>query len=542
MDKKPVSKVVDKDKEKKLEILEIYAELVREGSLFPTRADMFSKGITRDAIRHYFINMSRLRHEAKNEFPDDFHGVLSVEDYTSDDYLSKLEKLVSSKKRFIITTAVSGQEVHQGFLDSIDGYCEKNDAELLLIPCHDPAHNLDNEIEWHMDDPLVDYYWIFSKLALNSNIHISDIMVTAKQINPTTGLGRFVQGQGSAVFGSPKQSLEFVSVSKIKYPHALMSTGAITLPNYKTSKGNSLRTAWIADHDHKVGAIIVEIQNDKIYHFRQIQADEKGGFCDLGKYYLKNTVKKVKSKLVIGDYHAGQHSESAEKAWLEVQKIANVDEVILHDLHNGLSTNHHDANKMVTQARRAAKGQLDAKKELGITGSVLNLWTSIVDKVTVTKSNHDEFLERWLDEARFAKDPYNFQVGCKLADAMCDSKDPLVVGLELYGNLKYPNKINWLKRDQDYRIFGIEAGAHGDVGPNGSKGSKASLERAYGRATIAHSHTAGILREIFQVGTTSLFDLEYNRGASSWMHCSCLHYENGQRQLINSINGEWHLK
>jgi hypothetical protein len=528
--------------EKKLEILESYVELVRAGSLFPTRADMLGKGITRDVIRHHFINMARLRAAAKDEFPDDFRGVLDIERYTSKSYLAKLDRTIAHYKRFVITTSVSGQRVHQGFLDSIQNYCKIKDAALLLIPCHDPAHNLDNEIEWHMDDALIDYGWVFSRLDMNSNVHVSDIRVTAKQINPTTGLGRFVQGQGSAIFGSPKQSLEFIPVSNIKYPHALMSTGAITLPNYKTTRGNSLRTAWVADHDHKIGAIIVEVQDDKLYHFRQIQSDENGGFCDLGRYYFDDTVTDVTSTLVIGDYHAGQHSETAQQAWIELASVANVTEVIMHDLHNGLSTNHHDAHKMVTQARRAAKGQLDAKRELGITGSVLNLWTSLVHKVTVTKSNHDEFLERWLDEARFAKDPYNFQLGCVLAAAMVDGKDPLIVGLDLYGNLKNPEKINWLKRDQDYRVFGIENGAHGDKGPNGAKGSKASLERAYGSATIAHSHTAGILREVFQVGTTSLFDLEYNSGPSSWMHCSCLEYWNGQRQLINSINGEWHLK
>lgn len=540
-DKKTKNNTLDtKKEEKKNEILDAYVELVKSGTLFPTRANMLEQGITRDNIRQHFVNISRLRTAAKDRFPEAFKGVLDVEEYTSQTYLTKLNKIASKNKKFVVSTAVSGQKVHPGFLESIENYCEKNNATLLLIPCHDPAHNLDNEIEWHVDDRLVDFNWVFSKLELNSNVHISDIRVTAKQINPTTGLGRFVQGQGSAIFGSPKQSLEFIPVSNVKYPHALMSTGAITLPNYKTSRGNSLRTAWVADHDHKIGAIILEIQDDKLYHFRQIQSDKDGGFCDLGRYYLKKSIKKVKSKLVIGDYHSGQHSESAQQAWLEVCKVANVDEVILHDLHNGLSTNHHDAHKIVTQARRAAKGQLDAKKELSITGSVLNLWTSTVDKVTVTKSNHDEFLERWLDETRFAKDPYNFQLGCKLADAMVDGKDPLIVGLELYGNLKHPKKINWLKRDQDYRVFGIENGAHGDIGPNGAKGTKASLEKSYGKATIAHSHTAGILREIFQVGTTSWFNLEYNRGPSSWMHCSCLEYENGQRQLINSINGEWH--
>lgn len=533
---------LNESEQKKLEIIKAYVAMVGDNNLFPTYSDFLERGITRNQIRHHHGNISTLRSAAKEAFPLNFSGVLDVAEFTSLEYKARLNKIVKKYKRFVISTAVNGQQVHEGFLKSLEGYCDKNNAALLLIPSHDPAHNLDNQIEWHFDDALLDYSFVFDNLQFNSNIHISEVRVNAKQINPATGLGRFAQSEGSAIFGSPKQSLEIIPVSNIKYPHALMSTGACTLPNYNSTLGNSQRTAFIAQHDHKIGAIILEIENDKMYHFRQIQSDDEGGFCDLGKYYFGSKVKKISSKLAIGDYHAGDHAIEAENAWKEVCKIANVDEVILHDLHNGLSTNHHDQHKMVTQARRAVKGELNAIRELGLTGAVLNLWTGLVEKVTVTKSNHDEFLERWLDEARFSKDPYNFQVGCKLADKMVDGEDPLVVGVTLYGNLKKPKKINWLKRDQDYRIAGIECGAHGDIAGNGTKGSKMNIEKSFNKAVIGHSHTPGILREVFQIGTTSRLRLDYTKGPSSWLHCSCLIYPNGQRQLIIAIEGSWRLK
>ena len=535
------NKPVD-ESNRKTEIAEAYVGLVRRDNFFPSRADLLQLGITRDHIRSHFGNISKLRMAVKEMFPQDFDGVLDIDHLASEENLIRLQKKIKKHKRLVITTAVNGQPVHEAFLNSIAGYCKRNDALLLVIPCHDPAHNLDNEIEWHMDGTISDCEFVFEKLTLNSNIHISSVRVTAKQMKPTTQMDRFVQAEGSMILGSPKQSLEYVPVSNVKFPHALMSTGAVTLPNYTSTRGNSLRTAFIAEHDHIVGGVILEIQDDKIYHFRQIQADEDGSFADLGLLYSGKKVSRIQTKIVLGDYHAGEHDQSAEGAWLELQALTKADEIIVHDLHNGISSNHHDEGKIVTLARRAGAGKLDVVKELEITGSVLNRWTALGVKVTVVRSNHDEFLHRWVERAAFAKDPLNFKIGCQLAAKWVDGTDPLIYGIELHGKLKNPKLVNWLDRDQDYRIAGIECGAHGDLGANGSRGSRANLERSYGRAVIAHSHSAGILRGIFQVGTTSLLKLDYNRGPSSWIHCSCLLYANGQRQLINSIEGNWHLK
>lgn len=537
-----LSKKEEEKAKAKAEIIETYASLVLDGNFFPSRSDLLQQGISRDKIRHHFGTMSKLRSMCHAEHPEAFKGVLDVDYLASHDNILRLQKKLKKYKRVFVTTAVNGQPVNEKAFDSISNFCEKQKALLLLIPCHDPAHNLDNEIEWHMDELLVDHEWVFDKLVLNSNIHVSSVRVTAKQMKPSTQMDRFTQSDGSMILGSPKQSLEYVPVSNVKFPHALMSTGALTLPNYASTRGNSLRTAFIAEHDHVMGGLIIEIQDDKIYHFRQVQFAKDGSFADLGTLYSGKKTSRIIPKIIIGDYHAGDHDLPTERAWLELADFTQADEVIMHDLHNGLSTNHHDENKMVTLARRAREGRLDLIKELGITGSVLNLWTGKVAKVTVAKSNHDEFLHRWIDNAKFSKDPYNFQAGCRLADKAVDGIDPLVYGIELYGNLNRPERVNWLDRDQDYRIAGIECGAHGDLGGNGSRGSRANLERSYGKAVIGHSHSPGILRGIFQVGTTSLLKLDYNRGPSSWLHCSCLLYPNGQRQLINAIEGQWRLK
>lgn len=537
-------KKTKQDNETRIAMIDTYSYLVANVSKFPTRKDLLDSGITRDKVRHHFINVAGLRKAAKEANPDIFAGVVYEEDLTTEKALKVLQKEVSKYKRFIITSAVNGQSVHPGFWETLQNYSEKHNAKILIRPCQDPAHNLDNDLEWHFDDALAESRFVFSELRFNSNIHMSSISVNAKQINPETGLARFVQKKGSTILGSPKQSLEYTPVSNVKYPHAVMTTGAVTLPNYKTSRSNSLRSAFIAHHDHVIGAIILEIEDDKLYHFRQIQSDEDGGFCDLGKYYYGNTVKKVTPKLVMGDYHAGQHDDTAVNAWIEAIDLMGIDEVFFHDVFNGRSINHHEETNIILRAKLSAKNSVSLKNELNVTGDQIDRVTSrkSVKKAVIIKSNHDEFLIRWLQEGKFKYDPVNFQVGCKLADLTVDGKDPLIEGLKMYSSFKTRDKVKFLSRDEDYKIAGIELGAHGDKGPNGSRGSKQSLERAYGACVIGHSHTPGILRGVYQVGTTSLFDLDYNVGASSWMHCSCLVYENGQRQLINSIDGKWRLK
>lgn len=532
----------NKDTVVKDAIIAVYLNIIENKvNMFPTRVDLLNAGISRDQIRHHFGNLLGLRKAAKEANPELFSGVVNPNDPSLN--TESLSKKIKKFKRFFITTAVNGQWVHEGFLKSINKFCKDQKALLLLLPSHDPAHNLDNEVEWHFDDKIADYDVVFDKLEFNSNVHISSIRVTAKQVSPTVGLSRFIQGEGSAIFGSPKQSLEYIPVSNVKYPHALISTGAITSPNYSSTRGNSLRSAFIAHHDHIIGGIIVEVQDDKIYHFRQVQAAEDGSFCDLGKQYSAEKITKVApTAFVLGDYHAGQHDPSAVKAWEEVAKVTGAKTVVLHDMFNGQSINHHEQHNIIKRAQHSKENKLSLKRELEVTGEEFNRMLKAFKEVVVVKSNHDEFLIRWLQEAKFRDDPVNFQIGCDLANATVDGIDPLIAGIVKYGKVRDFARITWLNRDEDYKIAGIELGAHGDKGPNGSRGSKANLEKAYGKAVIGHSHTPGILRGIWQVGTTSLFDLDYNVGASSWLHCSCLVYENGQRQLINSIEGDWRLK
>jgi hypothetical protein len=324
-------------------------------------------------------------------------------------------------------------------------------------------------------------------------------------------------------------------------PHAVMTTGACTIADYATTRYMSERTAVIATHDHVLGGIIVEIESDKIYHFRQVQAEKTGSFVDLGNYYQNGKASKINAKaFVLGDYHAGEEDKTAEKAWLEVADEIGVETIVFHDLFNGNSISHHEIKNKLLRAKRADENKTRLDEEIKKAADVLNLWSTKAKRLVITKSNHDEFLDRYLDEGRFMEDPQNLSLALELAKRVVEGHDPLKYAIEKFG-LKKPDQVRWLKRDEDFKIARIELGAHGDKGSNGSKGSLRAMENAYGNSVSGHSHTPEILRGAWQVGTTSLLKLDYNKGPSSWMHCSCIVYANGGRQLINSINGRWRL-
>lgn len=525
------------DKVSKLAI-DTYLEILKSKKMCPTNSDMAAKGFSPDTIRRRFGHINKLKDLVKKLQPAAFKDVIDESLFTPK-ALVKLQSEASKYKKFVITTAVVGCAVDTNFLKSIDSYCELNDALLLILIAADPAADSD----FNLDPRLKDRYIVVSDIALNQNLFVSTIKLSAKQIDPVTGLGRIGQRSGSFVYASPKQRLKVVATSNTKPPIALMTTGAITKPQYGTQRYMSERTAYIADHDHVLGAIVVELEDDRHFHFRQIQADRSGGFVDLGTFYEGEDTYDMKPKaLVMGDYHSGETDKNAERCWLEILEEVGADYAIFHDIFNGLSISHHDKDRQLTLAQRSLADKLNLRKEVSHVALDLNKFTPLVKQAIIVKSNHDEFLKRYLEDGRYVKDPQNHGYSLDIAKAMLDGNDPLAYAVHATKLLKEPNKLRWLSRDEDFKIAKIECGAHGDKGPNGARGaSLRSMEEAYGNSVSGHSHTPEILRTAWRVGTSSLLKLDYNEGPSSWMHTSCLVYPNGMRQLINVIAGKWRL-
>lgn len=513
-------------------IIQKYADLYKKDKNV-TLEQMSKAGVGEKPIRRVFGSFSGLKDAIRGLKPEIFNDIS----------LDKLKDLFSPSElkqynKFIVTTAITGCDVDPNFYASIKKYCTLNKAKLLILTASDPVA----KVEPTIDKVLSKEYVVFQDTRLNSNLYLSTIKLSAKQMDPITNLERLGQRSTSFIYASPKQRMKTVPIGNEKLPHILYSTGAITKPNYKTDKYLSQRTATIAEDDHLIGALVVEIENKEVFHVRQIQADKDGFFIDFGyKYTPKGKSKIAAEAIVFGDWHSGETDPAVINCYKAICKELSPKMGVIHDLFSGICINHHELNNIILRARRAEKEQLSLKQELINVGKDLTLLQKMVKKLVIVKSNHDEFLNRYLEEGWYTKDPINHRLCLQIALKMLDGLDPLKEGIEIVNGKKY-NNIKWLKRNEDYKIAKVQLGQHGDAGSNGAKGSVKSMENSYGSCITGHKHSPEILRNVYVVGTSTHLKLEYNqKGSSSWVQSFVVLYGNGNRQLINIINGKYKI-
>ena len=495
-----------------------------------------------------YKNVSQVRIEAlKNHSQLMESLVFNDESLSNEEYALKRDEAIRTHTRFVISTAVNTKPANIEFLNALKNYADRRNAVLLWLPSHD-VKNAKKTFEWEFDPALKCGYVITSDTVLNNNLMISGITTSAKQRNPLTGVSRFTsQYEKSIVFPGCKQMQENIATQKDFTPHMATTPGAVTVPDYSCEQLIAGRTNYIAERDHQAGAVIVEIENDRRFHLRLIQATDDGSFTDLGTcYHADGTTSKSRDAvLVCGDSHAGNHNIELFKTVLDLLRDSSfVTTMVLHDLCNSSAVSHHEANDIITRVLRVKDGTDLIENEVTEMVKYLNNCTELSGMdVVVVNSNHDRHIDRYIKEARFAKDTRNLECALELASAMIKNPN-LASSLQYLAEnkssvkLNKPHRIKWLKLDESYKRYGVELGVHGDLGVNGSRGSMLSYEKALYNAVVAHSHSAAVLKKIFRVGTLSNKDMGYNHGLSSWTHTCCLVYEDGTKQLINFIPNE----
>lgn len=518
----------------KEELVKEYLRLATHKKNYPSLEDMENAGITRAMIRVHYTSLQQLKEDIVNsgELAD---IILDIETLGSS-YIKDCLKRMRKYKRFVITSAVTNSKVNKDYLDNIKTYCKYEDACLIIIPSIMKAGGAKYTIDPVLKDELI----VFYDLSLNDNIKILGIANNAKTTEPTTGLPRLGKRNGSIIVGSPKQNLKIVPTGINKLPHALMSTGAITNPQYSRTSILKSKTDVLADNDHVLGALIVELDDNDMFHFRQTQSDSTNRFTDLGYYYKDGKkIKVAPAGLVLGDLHSGEICEETLSGIFKLTDAIDIPEYIIHDGVSLNSVSHHLVGKNVTLAKMAQGGRLSLEEELMEYSEDLKRLKDHVDRVTIVASNHDAFLTTFLQEGRYVTQPHNHKLALLLASAMLEDKNPL----EYFAHSlhKVPKKgFTWLNEDESYYLADVLVSMHGHRGPNGKRGlSPKGGQEAFGNCITGHSHTPAIVGTSMVVGTTSKLQLDYNKGASSWLNTSAIVYNNGVKQLINFFNGEY---
>ena len=463
----------------------------------------------------------------------------------TEEYREALNDEIKKYKKFVITTVVMGKEVNKPFADSLRNYAKRNDALLIALPCEDVvSRGKKTSKTLEISPELSDFRVVFKDTYINNNLCLCAIKVSAKQINPLTGLDRLtVQRQASIIVASPKVFLKYVPNMHYDIPPALMTTGAVTINNYDTDRYMSKRTSALAEGDHAYGAIIVEVEDEHIFHFRHVRASSYNSITDMGIDYLPDgSVQPMDNTvMVMGDSHTGYHDKELHVSVMEAALKSGVNTIFLHDIFNATSVTHHDKGKGITRAIKAKENKLDLKLECTAIRNYLNNIILHGMDAYIVSSNHDHMLLRWLEEGGYINDPLNYEMGVSLAAAAIKGHDPLKYAIENEIGYK-EERVHWLKEDESCKVYGVECSNHGSAGANGSKGSLQIFEKGLGNCVVAHTHSAAIIRDAYCVGTVGVMDQGYNRGLSSWTRTCCLIYKNGTKQLINFIpdkNGDY---
>jgi hypothetical protein len=462
-------------------------------------------------------------------------------------------------KRFILTAAQDDTPVHEGFWRNLLAYAQVIGAEIRVGGfTYQKGLFEDHATRTAAFAEAVRPYLFHDNNECGPLLFAAKMNTLPTAVRPLSGLDSYTRGAWG-VF--PHAKIQLVSVPSLpgRHPVMLMTTGACTVPNYVEKKAGLK-----AEFHHQIGATIVEVDDQDRLFCRQISATDDGAFQDLDAVVRAGRVTRGHriEAITWGDIHREKIDPVVARAgWgfdVESEQIVSVDNMLdilrprhqfFHDLLDFQGRNshrrgdHHFLFQMLYGGTDRVEDANQASARF-LRRTARDWCTSVV-----VASNHHDQLPRWLREADPRQDPLNLRFWCQANDAIYAAIEAGDTEFDVFRwalarhDLAGLEDIVFVPRNGSYLICqaqgGIEGALHGDEGPNGARGSAASLNKVATRMNIAHAHSSCILDGTYQAGLCGLMDQGYNSGPSSWSHTQILTYPNGRRSLITFIDGKW---
>lgn len=430
-------------------------------------------------------------------------------------------------KKYVVTSYIPAAKTDKKALDTLQFLADDIGAELKIFP--NKANYMEEQEELpDLFTPEEGGYY------LNNNLYISDILINHNLVDPISGLESISSEKGSLIVPSPTQRFKSVARSLKHHsgPRGIWCTGSISEPYYKDTKSGLRKKGY-----HKLGALLVEIKNNEIFSIRQLTYSN-GSICDLNKQYTSNgVINTIRPSVSLGDLHPPFTSRFVLNETMKLLKTLNVKSIVFHDSFDAASISHHVEGKHLTKA--LISDELPSlHEEIILTSMTMNQVMLLAPKdmeVYVAKSNHDEHLDRYLDEFRFKTDYTNLlyaldlikqKVRFKQGDSPWDSLEYALKRVNL------DERVKFLERDDKLDIHGFECSNHGDYGPNGSRGSATNQGLSFtgGMTITGHAHTPeiGVYGNSVN-GTMTKLTLPYTNdsGTSGWINTHTIIYPNG---------------
>lgn len=461
--------------------------------------------------------------------------------------------------RFVFTSAQNNTFVHEDFLASLLNFCQHRGAQLVVSKFTYNKSGFQNLTKDSGDDEM----WYDPRLEeffVNTSMEVAPDLVWCGELDiiptavlPLSGFDNYTR-HASAIIPHAKMQMNSVPTMKDAATKFLYTTGAVTQRNYIERK-----TGQKAAFHHVFGALYVEIDSDGEWFARQIIADTDGCFYDLTDYITPLGVASGTSVLAInwGDVHVEEQDSNVQAGCFTLGygmlDILRPQHQFVHDLSDFRARNHHNIKDPYFLAEQFHNGINIVENGIGMAYQFLKKVSRPWCQTVVVESNHDQALQRWLADPFGRMDAANAYYWHELNSYIhkqirTGQQYHVFEHAVLRASVNRggrPVNLQFLKEDESYEIAasasgqGIECGMHGHRGPNGRRGSPASLRGIGRRCNLGHTHSASIIDGIYTAGVSAKLDLGYNKGPSSWSHSHIVTYPNGKRTIVTMRGKKW---
>ena len=368
-------------------------------------------------------------------------------------------------------------------------------------------------------------------------------------IRPLSGFESYT-GRKSGIFPHVKVAMDSVASMATEATKFNYTTGALTQRNYIQKKAG-----FKGEFHHCYGALLVEVDSSGAWWCRHLTADNAGTIYDLDLRVKNGVVEKGQfiDTIVWGDVHVAiADKENWDVCWGKGGMLDTLKpkRQIIHDILDMRARSHHEVKDPVKRFKRYWQDTESVEEECravtkALQGELERDWCS----THVVDSNHHRHLGRWLAEQDGRFDPINARFWISMWDSVYECvqfaphAEPNYLALAL-SKTGYYGRAHILSKDESLVVCpdaegGIELGLHGDIGPNGSRGSPQAYARMGRKMVVAHSHKAGITDGVYVVGTSTDLHPDYCWGPGAWSHTHCVIYENGKRALVTVWKGRY---
>ena len=378
--------------DKKQLIISTFIKLTKKNKKTPGKPLLLEHGINRTAIRDYVGNLEKLKALAKKVDPKLFEELEKpkkkheLHDFTKETLGLIIKENDFKDGTFFVTAAsptseldwdkndrikaANGQDVlgHNLFTSgfkAVQTFLKAEKSELIILPMRAHVKALHSQ-PTHYDPDLKPFLQNFAtEFTFNKHLKAIEAHINPQQGNPLTGLKRLrihkyehhsdpvpgaemKRNRTSLIVAHSKQMMDTIATGNQSHPRIVHSTGCITLPSYHRN-----RVGMIANEDHMLGGLIVEILGD-VFWVRQVQFNIKNGsFVDKGKrYHADGRVTTERAEAFkFGDIHPGFHNQDALNAVYRLWDEIKPKRIFLEDFFDGASISHHTTHKKLTRAQ-----------------------------------------------------------------------------------------------------------------------------------------------------------------------------------------------